>query len=415
MPKLFISYRRSDTRKDAARLYDRLVPVFGKENVFKDVDTVAAGADFRKEIVKSITRCDVVLVLIGTQWLTSRDERGIRRIDLATDWVRFEIECALNHNHIRVIPLLVDNASPPSQTALPESIRQLVYKQALPLRDDPDFHKDADRLIDELHKFFSEKPASHKHRVEVSTALPAPFEWCSVPAGLVTLDDASDFGGTSGGNHYLPAFMIGKYPITTAQYAEFLTALDGYRSPNWWAYSPEAATWRAQHPIPTKPQFTGSTLPRTNVSWYDAVAFCHWLSAKSNYIITLPTEQQWQRAAQGDDHRLYSTGNVLDKDHVHFTGTLVGQPTPVDLYPSGASPFGVMDMCGNVWEWCLTLWDTAMPLPDPVPLTGRAKRSVRGGSWGVNSEELLQTTFRHRLEPDCEGYHVGFRCVRLID
>ncbi|MBX3082004.1 MAG: SUMF1/EgtB/PvdO family nonheme iron enzyme [Anaerolineae bacterium] len=529
MLKLFISYRRADTRKDAARLYDRLVPVFGKDNVFKDVDTLAPGVDFREEIVSSITQCDAVLVLIGTQWLTIKDERGLRRLDHATDWVRIELECALSNDRVRVIPLLVDNAPMPHHVVLPESIRKLAYKQSRPLRDDPDFHKDVDRLIEELLQFNSSKTSTatipsavtepvgfnvHRaiqhyfkafnarqwedaratlatirasgrvpHVVEIdklerelwdaidadeaehdydiirvmfqhaskshvwnalqrlwevhpnfdpdkladkvrpaaappprsgSIALVAPFEWCRIPAGLVTLEDASDFGGTRGGDYYLPPFLIGKYPITAAQYAQFVNAPDGYRNLQWWTYSTEAMSWRAQHPTATRTPFTGDLLPRTNVSWFDAIAFCRWLSAKTGHTITLPTEQQWQRAAQGDDHRRYPTGNDLDKTSLHFTGTLLGQPTPVDQYPTGASPFGVMDTCGNVWEWCLTVWDAAHP-PDEVPLTGRAKRSVRGGSWGVNSESLLQVTFRNRMEPDTEGYHLGFRCVQLID
>jgi formylglycine-generating enzyme required for sulfatase activity len=268
---------------------------------------------------------------------------------------------------------------------------------------------DPDALADKVRP-----SAPSHHRVEPTTVLTAPFEWCKIPSGLVTLEDASDFGGTRGGDYYLPAYLIGKYPITTAQYAQFVNAPDGYRNPEWWMYSTEAAWWRGQHPQATKPQFAGDRLPRTNVSWFDALAFCRWLSAKTNQTITLPTEQQWQRAAQGNDRRRYPMGDDLDAASVHFTGTLLGQPSEVDKHLMGASPFGAMDMCGNVWEWCLTLWDTAHP-PDAVPLTGRAKRSVRGGSWGVNSKEMLQVTFRNRMEPDSEGYHVGFRCVRVLD
>lgn len=108
----------------------------------------------------------------------------------------------------------------------------------------------------------------------------------------------------------------------------------------------------------------GDDFPRTDVSWYEAVAFCRWLTEKAlilhpsgtsdHWEIRLPSEQEWQRAAQGNDGREYPWGNRFDKARANTFESGIGAATPVTRFTGGASPFGVMDMCGNVWEWCLT-------------------------------------------------------------
>ena len=126
----------------------------------------------------------------------------------------------------------------------------------------------------------------------------------------------------------------------------------------WWDYSADAKQWRVNNPQPKKTRFSGENLPRTNVKWYEAIAFCRWLTAqigaRGDMSITLPTEQQWQRAAQGDDGREYPWGREFDMNKCNTQESGIGQTTPVTQYPQGASPYGVLDMSGNVWEWCLT-------------------------------------------------------------
>jgi TIR domain len=141
---IFISYRRDDSSDVTGRIYDRLIQHFGKHSVFKDVDSIPLGVDFRKHLGDSLGRCDVLLTIIGKQWLIG--DMGQRRLDDVRDFVRLEIEAALQRD-IPVIPVLVRAASVPRQEDLPETLRSLVYQNGIPVRPDPDFHQDMDRLI----------------------------------------------------------------------------------------------------------------------------------------------------------------------------------------------------------------------------------------------------------------------------
>ncbi len=148
MPRIFISYRRKDSRKDTGRIYDRLVEAFGRANIFKDVDNIPPGSTYPEELDKAIAGSDIFLVMIGSQWVDIRDDAGGRRLDDAADPVRLEIERGLQEgDHLRMIPVLVDDATMPTASQLPESIRPLAFKNAVVVRDDPDFNRDVERLI----------------------------------------------------------------------------------------------------------------------------------------------------------------------------------------------------------------------------------------------------------------------------
>src|ERR1041385_3948248 len=151
-PSIFISYRRSDSSAISGRIYDRLTKAFGKAHVFKDSYNIAHGEDFREAITNSVLGCNVVLVIIGPTWLTTseKDNPSLRRLDDPNDWVRFEIETGLQTPGTTVIPVLVQNAHMPKGDELPESLRELAYKNATVVRDDPDFDPDVGRLVREL-------------------------------------------------------------------------------------------------------------------------------------------------------------------------------------------------------------------------------------------------------------------------
>jgi hypothetical protein len=148
--RVFVSYRRADTAQIAGRVFDGLVASYGIDNVFKDVDSIPLGADFRVVIRESISKCDVMIILIGQHWLDAPGETG-RRLDDANDFVRLEIEEALR-NGVRVIPLLVDGASMPRDVQLPETLRELAYRNATIVRPDPDFHRDMGRVVEAIGK-----------------------------------------------------------------------------------------------------------------------------------------------------------------------------------------------------------------------------------------------------------------------
>jgi SIR2-like domain/TIR domain len=146
---IFISYRREDTAPYAGRLYDRLVSRFGEGRVFIDIDSIPLGDNFDEVITSKVGSCDVLLALIGDEWLTSADEDG-RRLDNPDDFVRLEIAAAVERN-IRVIPILVEGARMPRAKELPPSLMKLARRQALDLSTKR-FSSDANLLIMELEK-----------------------------------------------------------------------------------------------------------------------------------------------------------------------------------------------------------------------------------------------------------------------
>ena len=155
-PKIFISYRRADSADVTGRIYDRLIDQFGKSAIFKDVDSIPPGLDFKEHLEKAVAKCRVFLVIIGDRWLEVTDSKRKNRLQDPSDFVRIEIEAALNKN-ILIIPLLVGGALMPAEKKLPASLQKLVYRNGLPIRSDPDFHGDMDRLIEAISNYPNKK------------------------------------------------------------------------------------------------------------------------------------------------------------------------------------------------------------------------------------------------------------------
>ena len=152
--RIFISYRRGETAYPAGWLYERLADHYGSDQVFKDVDDIELGDDFVEVITGAVGSCDVLLALIGGQWLTITDAHGRRRLDDPDDFVRLEIEAALARN-VRVIPVLVDGAAMPSAEELPNSLAGLARRQALELSPDR-FEFETGRLLRLLDEVLAE-------------------------------------------------------------------------------------------------------------------------------------------------------------------------------------------------------------------------------------------------------------------
>jgi hypothetical protein len=145
MPKVIVSYRRSDSRWITGRIVDRLERDLGKGNVFVDIDAIPFGMDFRDHLRSVLGRCDVLLAIIGPDWLAVH-ESGQPRIFEATDWVRVEIETALACG-TAVIPVLIDRAPMPKASELPESMHAFAFRQAADVDTGRDFHIHMDRLV----------------------------------------------------------------------------------------------------------------------------------------------------------------------------------------------------------------------------------------------------------------------------
>lgn len=153
---IFISYRRSDSHAEAGRIYDKLVGVFDPDRIFKDVDNIPYGADFVEYLDQAVAQCDVLMVLIGHTWLTVTDAQGKRRLDDPHDFVRIEIASALKRD-ILVVPVLLNGALMPMPENLPEDLRPLTRRNAVQVRQDPDFHRDMQRLITNLEDSFASR------------------------------------------------------------------------------------------------------------------------------------------------------------------------------------------------------------------------------------------------------------------
>lgn len=289
--------------------------------------------------------------------------------------------------------------------------------------------------------------------------------WVDIPAGPFTMgspaEDRDAYDAEKPAHRLeLPAFRIGRYPITNTQYRPFVEA-EGYHQEQWWTEIGRAwrrgaeadlsvidfddedlkkryADWLARRPAARRdrpfwwddPQWGAATRPVVGVTWYEAVAYCHWLTARlreagklaRNACVRLPNEAEWEKAARGPDGWRWPWGNGWEEDHANTEEAGLGQTSPVGLFPKGASrPYGVHDLAGNVWEWTGSLWGrTSIRRPDyryPYdPRDGRNPEDasspfvVRGGSW-FNDRLTARGATRGRLLPVLFNDGLGFRVV----
>jgi formylglycine-generating enzyme required for sulfatase activity len=224
------------------------------------------------------------------------------------------------------------------------------------------------------------------------------LDWVEIPAGEFLYGEKQQ-------RLSLDRFYIARYPITNAQYQTFIDA-GGYEDEHWWS--------GLKKPAPEKPSWSQANRPRETVDWYEAVAFCRWLSQQLGYEIRLPTEQQWEKAARGTDGWEYPWGegyragyaNVYEKGAKAGPSDL-GQTSAVGLYPQGVSPDGVMDLAGNVWEWCLNKYEN----PEDITIDESGDhRVLRGGAW-YDGPENARAADRDGNSPDNRYNGRGFRVV----
>jgi hypothetical protein len=148
--KVFISYRRVDSQHVAARIYERFIRHFGKDDVFMDVETIDLGEDFRGAISRAVGKCNALLAIIGDNWLNAKDQIGRPRLEDPDDFVRLEIEAALSRG-VTAVPLLVGNSAMPSADQLPTALSKLAFCQGVVVRPDPHFNGDVDYLLRHLN------------------------------------------------------------------------------------------------------------------------------------------------------------------------------------------------------------------------------------------------------------------------
>lgn len=389
MSKILISYRREDSADVTGRIDDRLVQQFGREAVFVDVDSIPFGVDFRAYLDAQVAKCDVFLAVIGPDWMGEKDVEGRARLEDPADFVRIEIESALKRQ-IPVVPVLVRGASIPSAKQLPKSIQDLSYRNGLAVRSGPDFHRDTDRLIEYLKK---QVRASSEPQQEAPKQ-PKPFlkerepVVPSTPVDMVKVPRGPFLYGDNKTREVMDHdYWIDRYPVTNEKYKPF-TEAGGYENRQYW--SDGVWRWKMNEKI-TGPeywndeQWNQADHPVVGVSYYEAEAYAKWAGKR------LPTEQEWEKAARGEDGREYPWGEKFDKNRCNSTESGIRHTTPVTQYPNGVSPYGCYDMAGNVWEWCATWYDESKTL-----------RVIRGGSW-YSLPEYLRALHRSW---NLAGYHV---------
>ncbi|MFZ5881422.1 MAG: SUMF1/EgtB/PvdO family nonheme iron enzyme [Chloroflexota bacterium] len=286
------------------------------------------------------------------------------------------------------------------------------------------------------------------------------FLFCHIPAGRFMMG-SKDGEGDSDEHPQFPheikqEFYMTRYPITNAQFDRFVKA-DGYKTEAYWQAAKQAGYWNADGfkgaldaerrtaPIAYGAPFNLPNHPAVGVSWYEAAAFCQWLTAQmrdtsdklliynpathriqldenlqSSIVnrkleIRLPTEAEWEYAARAGTQTPYSWGDNITPNHANYNETGIGATSAVGLFPAGMNPLGLLDMSGNVWEWCATAWQENYKdyLKNEKKLNqpeGDVARVLRGGSFGYIGRSV-RCACRYWFDPYYRDYYIGFRVV----
>lgn len=440
---VFLCYRRDDSNEMTGRFYDRVCKHVGRGRVFRDVRSIPAGKRFDSVIQEAVARTHTMFVIIGDRWDVTRLHEG-------DDSVRQEIALALKHG-VQVIPVLIRNANMPARQTLPESIHDLAFRNGLKLRDDPDFDSDVERLLDFVPGRTQWWLPSVMFAALASTSLVAahflgapddtrfgaviahcPAEMVEVPAGTFWMGTAA--GDWDENEHparqvTLSRFCIDRTEVTVGAYVQ--CARDGRCPPvpttvNYDAWNEQQAVEWSQYCTGRHPE--QPLQPINCVDWNLADRYC------SEQHKRLPTEAEWELAARGFESRLYPWGDAPPSARLlnaYGAEANVGKPTnlqappmyagddhwpataAVGSFPLGASPFGALDMAGNVWEWTAdwyAIYNGDTQRNPTGPSSGRSK-VYRGGAWMTRLASQVRTANRGEYKPSLRSPYVGFRCA----
>jgi formylglycine-generating enzyme required for sulfatase activity len=275
--------------------------------------------------------------------------------------------------------------------------------------------------------------------IAIEASLP-DIAWCEIPAGQATIGTppaeaerilrqpwAKGWSLDRETPHVirdLPAFCVGRHPVTVAQFRAFLDADDGYRRDDWWPEAGLASRCATPAEHAAAELARRGSEPCSYVSWFDAVAFCRWASHRTGMQMRLPTEAEWERVARGPDAATFPWGDAFDTSRCNSELAGYGAVAAVGLLPEGCARWdsiGVHDMCGNVWEWTSTAWEATLDDPYAYPyvpddgrealeLDASARRVVRGGSY-LNGPFICRAAYRGRDHPTARLGRQGFRVV----
>ncbi len=298
---IFLSYIREDAGGWTGMLYRSLSDNLPTYRIFKDDEVTKAGTQWAQRLKQLVRRCDFFILVISKQWSSSEIKSALADPD---NWIRREVETALASKR-RIIPVLVNGAMLP--TGLPTEIQTAI--------DDHQcffFSRGTGQWDEEVNRLCMRITGEYRGRYfkEARTILIPDIAWIEIPAGDFIFGQ-----GTDQKTQYLDTFWIGRYPITNSQYRTFIDA-GGYEDDRWWAdlKKPELQASRWNQP----------NRPKTNVNWYEAVAFTRWFSVILGYLnneIRLPTEQEWEKAARGTQGRIYPWGKDYQSGYANIDET----------------------------------------------------------------------------------------------
>lgn len=217
-------------------------------------------------------------------------------------------------------------------------------------------------------------------------------------------------------------FRIGRYPVTTADFLEFLRAPD-LDDPGLWSHGDERGDFRSE--MVQYLERRAPNHPAVGATWFEAQAFCAWLNRhrprRDRWRWALPTEAQWEKAARGGallrggepnpmPRRVYPWGDEWSAHRANGRSGHGRRTTPVGLFPAGRGPYKLLDQAGNVWEWCANAFVRYAAAEHLLPDTGR--RMLRGGGWDLGAA-YLRVSYRLIASPHYRFTAVGFRCVAV--
>ncbi|MCP5085192.1 MAG: SUMF1/EgtB/PvdO family nonheme iron enzyme [Rhodobacteraceae bacterium] len=255
--------------------------------------------------------------------------------------------------------------------------------------------------------------------------------WCEVQAGKFLMGSDKTHDSEAYGDEQpqhtvmVSTYAISRYPVTIAQYQAFMED-GGYAEKVYW--SDEGWEWKQQEDITGSETYGGTfnlaNHPVVGVSWYEASAFCQWLTLclrdagelTNAQAVKLPTEAEWEKAARGDDGRIYPWGDEnITPESANYNDTGLGTTSTVGCFPKDTSPYKCQDMTGNVWEWCLDWFAedyyANSPKENPRGSDTGSVRVDRGGAWGDGAGSC-RSACRNGNDPGDRGGSLGFRLLR---
>jgi formylglycine-generating enzyme required for sulfatase activity len=203
---------------------------------------------------------------------------------------------------------------------------------------------------------------------------------------------------------------VAKYLVTNAQFQAFIDADDGYNNDEWWV------SMRRWPNGPSEGRCIESNAPRENVSWFMAVAFCRWMSHRTRLAIRLPSESEWQQAKDGGNPQfIFPWGLEWDSSRCNLAESKLQRAISVGMYPAGATRQGLLDMVGNVSEWCLNQYKDSGASEAIETHADNAVYTICGGSYDTWILRGARASFRHYERADSGFMGVGFRLAQDIE